>query len=141
MFVFKLSWLPYMLIIAGIILLADGDEAGIMLAIIGAGWLFSKSRAKKTPASGQSAGTQETPVQTAEAVPSPDTAAQNAPSPEKAPAPAAAFQEEPPKPVPPVQNTPVQSEQSAVPAPKFCPYCGVKLEPGSKFCPSCGKKL
>ena len=136
MFVFKLSWLPYMLIIAGIILLADGDAAGIALAIIGAGWLFAKSRAKKTPASGQSAGTQETPVQTAEAVPSPDTAAQNAPSPEKAPAPAAAFKEEPPTP-----DTPVQSEQSAAPAPKFCPYCGVKLEPGSKFCPSCGNRL
>ncbi|MHA2010296.1 MAG: hypothetical protein ACXABO_20905 [Promethearchaeota archaeon] len=35
-----------------------------------------------------------------------------------------------------------ESEESALTAPKFCAFCGEKLEPSSiKFCPNCGGKL
>lgn len=46
MIVFKLSWLPWILIIAGVALLADGEAPGVVLLIIGVVWLFLKLRSK-----------------------------------------------------------------------------------------------
>ncbi|MBR5566207.1 MAG: hypothetical protein IKW08_08620 [Roseburia sp.] len=43
MIVFKLSWLPYMLVIAGVsILIEDGDPLGLIPLIIGGVWLYFK---------------------------------------------------------------------------------------------------
>jgi len=40
---------------------------------------------------------------------------------------------------PAAQATVTPSE--AAPSPKYCPNCGVTVQPGAKFCPSCGQKL
>ena len=55
MFVFKLSWLPYMLIIAGIYFLTDGQiGAGLVFCALGGGWLYSRFSNK--PAAGGKTG-------------------------------------------------------------------------------------
>lgn len=46
MIVFKLSWLPWMLVIAGISLLADEQGEGGILVLIGAFWLFVRLLSK-----------------------------------------------------------------------------------------------
>lgn len=48
MIVFKLSWLPWILIIGGIGLLSDGEAAGVALLLIGAVWLVLRYRSKKS---------------------------------------------------------------------------------------------
>lgn len=121
MFVYKLSWLPYMTLIAGIILIAEGTEGGEFLFLAGLIWtgytLYSKYVKKK---------------------------AQNSASEPVAPAQTHSVQSTPVNPAPaqnePAQSAPVQPAPSAS-APKFCSSCGYKLTPGSVFCPSCGKKL
>ena len=42
--------------------------------------------------------------------------------------------------VPAAAEAPVQAEEPATPAPKFCPNCGAPYE-GGKFCQSCGSRL
>ena len=42
MLIFKLSWVPYILIIAGIAVAADGDASALILTAIGIIWLIIK---------------------------------------------------------------------------------------------------
>ena len=47
MIIFKLSWLPYILILAGILIAIDGDPAALILVAIGVIWLFFRFKKKR----------------------------------------------------------------------------------------------
>lgn len=47
MILFKLSWLPYILILAGILVAIDGDPAALILVVIGVIWLFFRFKKKR----------------------------------------------------------------------------------------------
>lgn len=47
MIIFKLSWLPYILILAGILVAIDGDPAALILVVIGVIWLFFRFKKKR----------------------------------------------------------------------------------------------
>ena len=121
MILFKLSWLPYILILAGILVAIDGDPAALILVVIGVIWLFFRFKKKReekasnnpnTSSTSYNANTSSTPY-----------AAPNAP-----------------------HATHIVSESASPvdasnPAAKFCSNCGAKATPGSVFCSNCGNKL
>ena len=47
MIIFKLSWLPYILILAGILVAAGGDPAALILVVIGVIWLFFRFKKRR----------------------------------------------------------------------------------------------
>jgi len=131
MFVFKLSWLPYMLIIAGICLAADGQPAALIMTAGGGAWLYFSYKSKQSNApANPSAGVSVAPPVGA-SVPT-ETAAAPDPSVPVSPiaVPVAAYPDPEEKPAAPKTHT-IQ----------FCGQCGAKVIPGSAFCGSCGAKL
>ena len=111
MFVFKLSWLPYLLLIAGIGMLCQGDVLyGIVLTVLGGIWTYGRITDKKESAA--------------------STAAKAAPKPEPKP-----------QPKPTLKPEPKAAQEPAKPAGKFCRHCGAKAEPGDIYCIECGNKL
>ena len=115
---FKLSWLPYILILAGILVAVDGDPSALILSLIGGVWLFIKY--SKKPGSSRShtasTGTGAAPKQV------------STPRPPVSPAKPAAGSEKP-------------AAEPDKPAAKFCRHCGAKVEPGDVYCIECGEKL
>lgn len=141
MFVFKLSWLPYIFLIGGIALLADGDEAGAVIFLIGlvwTGYTLYKKFGKKNAQSGAAPVQPSAPAQITE--PAKPAAPVQAEKTEQPAAPASPMQEEKPlQSAAPAQ--PAAAAQPATTAPKFCFNCGNKLDAGAVFCSSCGKKV
>lgn len=127
MIVFKLSWLPYMLIIAGIAVVAEGQPAGLIFIAIGGIWLYFKYKNKKSGTTSQSGTASSTskPAATNNTVNSAPKAVPSAP-----------------KAVETVQSAPkAQSVEPAKPVGKFCRHCGAKVEPDDVYCIECGEKL
>ena len=121
MLVFKLSWLPFILILAGILLAAEGQPAALILCVIGGVWLYFRFKNKKTGNASSKPNTPNTPY---------NTNASNAPY--------------------STTNVPQSNHIVSNPAPtvdanktaaKFCSNCGAKATPGSVFCSNCGNKL
>ena len=121
MFVFKLSWLPYLLVIAGISFLVEGQVLpGIALAVLGGIWIYIKFTDKKSEKSNQS----------------------NSTSTASKPAVSSKTVNSAPKAVTAVQSAPkTQPVEQAKPAGKFCRHCGAKVEPNDIYCVECGEKL
>jgi len=112
MIVFKIGWLPYILILGGILVAIEGDPSALILSLIGGVWLYVKY-AKKPGSSSRS--------HTASTVTAAAPKQVSTPRPPISPA----------KPV----SEPVK------PAAKFCRHCGAKVEPGDVYCIECGDKL
>lgn len=129
MFVFKLSWLPYILIIAGIWLAVEGQPAALILTAGGGAWLYFNYKSKQTsaPSNPPSGAPTATPTATA------GTAA-STPDPSIPVSPIAV----------PVTEYPSPEEKPSAPKAstmQFCGQCGAKIIPGSAFCGQCGAKL
>lgn len=126
MIFFKLSWLPYILIIGGIFGAIEGEPAALIMTAIGGIWLYFKYSKKSKP-SNQSgtAGHTYTPNPGTPVQPKIIDAAAVKPVPQ------------PPvvKPVPQPIPDPVRTGR------KFCCYCGAKVEPDDVYCVECGEKL
>lgn len=141
MFVFKLSWFPYMLILAGIVLAADGQPAALTMTAGGIAWLYFsyKSKQSNTPTSSSAGAPVAPPV--------------GAPTATPGAAPTVTPNETVSSPDPGVPVSPIAVPVTAYPAPEetpappkantvqFCGSCGAKVTPGSAFCGSCGAKL
>ena len=112
MLVFKLSWLPYMFIIAGIALAAEGQPSALILCVIGGVWLYIKFKNKKT----ENASNNANPSGESHATTHIPHAANIVP-----------------------ESASPAGENNATA--KFCSNCGTKINPGSVFCNHCGKKL
>ena len=115
MILFKLSWLPYSLILAGILVAIDGDPAALILVVIGVIWLFfrfKKKREEKASNNPNASNTSSAPY-----------AAPNAPHTTQ------------------IVSDSVSPADANKPAAKFCSNCGAKVTPGSVFCSNCGNKL
>ena len=126
MFVFKISWLPYMFIIGGIAIAAEGQYSALVLVPIGIVWLVIKYGSRSSGSNANSAEVPATYVQPTAPV---ETAA-------SAENPASAENHTSAQPIAPSETQPAPAH-----TPKFCMNCGNKLIPGSKFCPECGQKL
>ena len=112
MLVFKLSWLPYMFIIAGIALAAEGQPSALILCVIGGVWLYFKFKNKKAENASNNANPFGAPYITTNV-------------PQAAP-------------VASKSDPPTDANNGVA---KFCSNCGTKMNPGSVFCNHCGKKL
>ena len=112
MLVFKLSWLPYMFIIAGIALAAEGQPSALILCVIGGGWLYLKFKNKKAENNTNNANPSGAPYITTNVPQAAPVASKSAPL--------------------------TDANNGVV---KFCSNCGTKINPGSVFCNHCGKKL
>ena len=120
MIVFKLSWLPYMLIIAGIAAIAGGEPAGLVFIVIGGVWLYFKYKNKNSGTTSQSG--------TASSVSKPAATNNTVNS--------------APKAVETVQSAPkTKPVEQTKPVGKFCRHCGAKVEPDDIYCVECGEKL
>ena len=121
MIIFKLSWLPYILILAGILLAAEGQPAALILCVIGGVWLYFKFKNKKAENSSNKPNTPNASYNTnASNAPYPTT---NAPQPTQ------------------IVSNPTPTVDANKTAAKFCSKCGAKATPGSVFCSNCGNKL
>lgn len=141
MIVFKLSWLPYMLILTGIILAADGQPAALILTAIGCAWLYFKYQGNQSGASVDGASdTASTGAPPTAGAPYSPVAAPTAETPAAAPtvAPAAEKPVAAPAAEPPVVPVTPAAQADEI---KFCCNCGTKAIPGSVFCSECGEKL
>lgn len=126
MLVFKLSWLPYMLIFAGILITIDGDPAALILVVIGAAWLFFKFKNKRA----ENAANNPNPVNAPYSAPNTPHSPPNMPY----SAPNVPY-------TPPIVSQPDAPADANKTAAKFCSNCGTKVTPGSVFCSNCGNKL
>lgn len=127
MIVFKLSWLPYMLIIGGIGIAMDGQPAALILTVIGGVWLYFKYKNNNSGTTSQSgsASSASKPAATNNKVSSAPKAVSAAP-----------------KAVETVQSAPkAQPVEQVKPVGKFCRHCGSKVEPDDIYCVECGEKL
>ena len=120
MIVFKLSWLPYMMIIAGIAVISEGEPTGLICIGIGGVGLYFKYKNKNSGTTSQSG--------TASSASKPAVSSKTVNS--------------APKAVTAVQSAPkTQPVEQAKPAGKFCRHCGAKVEPDDIYCVECGEKL
>lgn len=112
MFVYKFSWLPWMMLLAGIGLLSDDSEEVVLPALImiaiGSIWLYF--RYKNEDSSQAVSPKNDTP----------------------------ALSKVIEKPVTP---TPLPEKKTAKPTGKFSRHCGAKVEPDDIYCIECGEKL
>lgn len=126
MIFFKLSWLPYILIIGGIFGAAEGEPAALIMTAIGGIWLYFKYSNKKK-SSNQSGTSGQTYTPNPGAVPQQKVID------------AAAVK---PVPQPPVVKPAPQPTPGLVSTGrKFCCYCGAKVELDDVYCVECGEKL
>ena len=122
MFVYKISWLPYICIIGGVCMIfSEGEKdssvylGAIIFITIGCLWLYFKRQNKESAGESNSSGVAASSCNTTYSVP--------------------------------VNHTPSESSKVNEPVttvsgtPKFCRYCGTKALPGSIFCSECGNKL
>lgn len=127
MIVFKLSWLPYMFIIAGIALAAEGQPAALILVVIGAVWLYFKFKNKREANASNKPYNPNTSYNTN---PSNNTNTSGAPY-STTNAPQSNH----------IVSSPAPTVDASQSAAKFCSNCGAKAVPGSVFCSNCGNKL
>lgn len=126
MIIFKLSWLPYILIIGGIFGAVEGEPAALIMTAIGGIWLYFKYSNKKK-SSNQSGTSGQTYTPNPGAVPQQKVIDAAAVKP--VPQPPAV------KPAPQPTPGPVSTGR------RFCCYCGAKVEPDDVYCVECGEKL
>lgn len=117
MFVYKLSWLPWILVFGGLYGAAEGVSEAMIMSLIGGLWLYFKYQNNNSGTTSQS-GTASKPAvssKTVNSAPKAVTAVQSAPK--------------------------TQPVEQAKPAGKFCRHCGAKVEPDDIYCVECGEKL
>ena len=120
MFVFKLSWLPWILVFGGLYFAAEGAPEAIIMSVIGGLWLYFKYKNKNSGTTSQSG--------TASSASKPAVSGKTVKS--------------APKAVTAVQSAPkTQPVEQAKPVGKFCRHCGTKVEPDDIYCVECGEKL
>lgn len=120
MFVYKLSWLPWMLVFAGLYGASEGASEAIIMSVIGGLWLYFKYKNNNSGTTSQSG--------TASSASKPAVSGKTVKS--------------APKAVTAVQSAPkTQPVEPAKPAGKFCRHCGTKVEPDDIYCVECGEKL
>lgn len=135
MIFFKLSWLPYILIIGGIFGAIEGEPAALIMTAIGGVWLYFKY-SNKNKSSNQSGTAGQTYTPNPGAVPQQKVI--DAVTVKPVPQPPVVK----PAPQPPVTNPVSQPTPEPVSAGrKFCCYCGAKVEPDDVYCVECGEKL
>lgn len=117
MFIFKLSWLPYIFILGGIWGAIEGDPSSLLLSVIGGVWLAFKY-ANKSDLSSQTSTSSQT-----------RTSSTNTYS---------ATNEIDAEPVTPALQP---SAAPVKPVDKVCRYCGANVEPDDIYCVECGEKL
>lgn len=114
MIVFKLSWLPWILVFGGLCGAAEGTPEAIIMSVIGGLWLYFKYK-NNNSSTASSASKPAVSSKTGNSAPKDVTAVQSAPK--------------------------TQPVEQAEPAGKFCRHCGAKVEPDDIYCVECGEKL
>lgn len=120
MFVVPLKWLPWLLLIGGLILLLSGDaDLWTVLLTIGSGiWIFFQQKDKKNQPNRKENTVSGNNSQ---------KSSQNYPAVQNA--------------VTPVQNISVPQNTSVGSSMRKCPYCGNMENSEMLFCSKCGGKL
>ena len=114
MMVIPLKWLPWLILIVGLITLAGGEaETGLVMIAVGGVWLFLRNLGKNK--------SNENTAQNSQSAPSARTSTPQATQPSQT--------------AQTRQDT--QTEQRV----SFCPVCGARADSGATFCTSCGTKL
>jgi len=159
MIFFKLSWVPYILIIAGIALAAEGQFAALILTAVGVIWLVMKHQDKSDnsnsttkPQSTRTAASRSSTVNrsatstvtsanrtTTSATASTNRTTTSVPVSATRPVSTASTSSTA------VKVEKVETVEEKVPAEtkhgKFCRHCGAKVEENDIYCVECGEKI